>query len=313
MSAGSGTSLMVIVEDDNPRYRLQVSASGALAVANENMISVKQALREMASLHYDYAVHSSTSQREFLRDTQLVLGIEDFERIVAHAKAATGSEPIEITVNRPLVGHYGWASWTEFLAFMPRVEQFCRLSDAESIWRDAQTGDVDILCQSVWSFAAAANAKLQIEGSKKPRFLVRIGDIDRLLDLREPGDGDLPVVWQERLLREPDLGPLGPESRSHERRVHRLYRLVCQKKWSASVELEVEALLVDIGFHRVNSPMEDGANAVAAYFVASDIPLLGVSPASVVNAYGWRLIEGRYWSMLEQAEPSWKWRPALSR
>lgn len=63
MSAGSGTSLMVIVEDDNPRYRLQVSAFGALAVANENMISVKQALREMASLHYDYAVHSSISQR----------------------------------------------------------------------------------------------------------------------------------------------------------------------------------------------------------------------------------------------------------
>lgn len=146
------------------------------------------------------------------------------------------------------------------------------------------------------------------KAQKKPRFLVRVGDIERLLDLREPGDGDLPVVWQERLLREPDLGPLGPELRSHERHMHRLYRLVCQKEWSASVELEVETLLVDIGFNRVNSPMEDGATAVAAYFVASNIPLLGVSTASVVNAYGWRLIEGRYWSMLEQAEPSWKWR-----
>lgn len=308
MSAGAGSSLMLIVQDRRPRYEIHLSASGALAIANTNMVVAKRELRKITARSYNFAVHSSTTQNEFLRDVQLVLGTKDFTKVVSHANAASTNSSLNLMVDRPLVGHYGWSSWAEFFNFMPRIESFCRLSNTESLWRDASTGDVDFLCQSVWSFAASANAVLQFEGSKKPRFIVCIGESNRLLDLREPGDGDLPVTWQERMLRDSAERAFGPELTRHERHMHRLYRLVCQKKWSPSVQHELRALLRRIGVPESDSLLEDGAQAVAAYLVASNIPLVGVNPLVVVNPHGWNLIKNQYWSMLESAEPSWKWK-----
>ncbi len=310
MSAGSGDSLLVIVQDHKPNYDYVRSASGTVKFANIGCVRIKESLRALAGQDYGYAVHSSINRQEFLRDMLLVLGPVVLSKLLCDARAerresrtVTGFRVVE-----PLIGHHGWESWNQLFSILELIEPFVVLSSKEDLNLCETSGDVDVLTENIWSFAAVANAELQQIGSSKPRFIIEVAGARRLLDLREPGDGDMPVVWQERLLMTPADDRLDGFLSSTERVPYRIYRVLCQKAadQSASRENELAQLLKEVS-SPAQTPFAGAREFVAGYLIGSRCPILGVERGRLGSPHEWDAVTERYSQILGQAEPPWKY------
>lgn len=311
MSAGSGTSKIIVVSDPNPHYTLATTSSGEVKWANRNVLLAKTKVRSLVEGDYAFGVHSSSNPAEFERDLSLALGPELMEELVEDwANFGKGSPP-RYEVRHPLVGHFGWDSWEDFFSVVSRVEPSVILSGEESLSLCKGGGDVDILVSSIWSFAATANAQLELRGSSKPRFVVTVAGEQRLLDLTEVGDGRLPVVWQERLLS--DFGGEREKTFVDSKNLAplKLFKALCEKSQS-DLEAVVSAVL-DVQGMQLARPklIEMAATFVAGYMVSERIPLVGLDERNVRNTENWELIGSLYAKISSQAEKPWNYDLAL--
>ena len=302
-SAGAGPSVMIIVRDLRPSYSLSESASGEVSYGNRKIANLKSKLRKAASSNYGYSVHSSFTKQEFVRDATLTLGAKTLFNVLKQENGDPNSNTKELRLQEPLIGHSGWSSWSELFTTLALFEKFVVLSDPNSLEQSRREGDVDILVESIWQFAAAANAELEVIGSSKPRFVVKVAGVERLLDLTEPGDGRLPIVWQDRLLRDQTREGSFPFLGASERPAYKLYRVLCQKP-----EAEFEKVLAEPAYLALNrgfKNIDEAANFVAGYLVGEKIPTAGVSLKEIQNQAGWELIKLSHRRIQTQAEPSW--------
>lgn len=305
MSAGSGASLLILVQDPNPTHGWFSSASGATKWINLNIVKKKIALRAICSGEYAYSVHSSTNAREFDRDMTLTLGSSLLSKFTRRDLETTLDSENRISVKRPLDGDSGWDSWSHFFSVLRDCEPFVLLSGEQSLNNSADTGDVDILTESIWSFAASANAELEYPGSQKPRFLVKVGGEQRLLDLRETGDGDSPILWQELLLQSARLENEIPRIRQDLEPFLNLYKDLVQRRQARDLVSPLE--LLEIPGRSPDSSLQVALSALAGFFVGSRIPLVGVNKSSIGNRANWDELVARCRSISEQAEPSWQY------
>ncbi len=309
MSAGSGASRLVIVLDRNPDYGFVRSASGSVEYANRNCVRAKRSMRLLAGRHYGFAIHSSMNRREFLRDVLLVLGPDILNDIMLKEipRNEVGATVTSYRVEEAPIGHQGWDSWAQLLDVLGLLQQFVVLSGEDALSNTEPTGDVDILTEDIWEFAATANAELQQLGSSKPRFVVEVAGAKRLLDLREPGDGDMPLAWQERLLRAPAAGRSNNFLAEIERVPYRLFRVLCQKASHSTVCRESElAFLLDQAGVASENPFDDAREFVAGYLAGNQISVLGVRGDRLGSPHEWDAVVKCYASIVSQAEPTWK-------
>ena len=303
MSAGSGPSRMIVLQDRRPHYGLEMSASGEVGFANLNITAAKRSLRKLVRSEYRYGVHSSTTPSEFRRDVALILGVDALHLL--YAAVDLDGRPVlpDLVTSDGLVGAAGWESWEELFTTLAVTDDFVVLSSSSALNSTAQMGDVDILVRSIWAFAAAANAQLELPGSSKPRFIVSVDGHERLLDLSEPGDGRMPLLWQDRLLRASPGSGARVFLADDEYIPFRIFKILFQKpegSWASLLrELAGETRRPVLEDH------EDAASFLAGFLVAEGLPLLGISPSHIGNSVGYELVDQHYRRISTQAEPSW--------
>lgn len=191
---GLGPFLLLVVEDRSPRYGVR-RKWGKKVRTNTAMFDAKARYRQWTQ---GSRVHNSTDQQEADRDLFVLLG----RRREEFARHSPGSWDGRFQrVVRDPIGTDGWRSLDELLTAVDLTLPYVLLPDP-----DPSSTRVRLLVEASfdawgveWMLAAPQDVPLVERG---PEYPIVLEGREAVLELHYVGDGDMPRLWQEELLRE---------------------------------------------------------------------------------------------------------------
>jgi hypothetical protein len=183
----------IVVRDPSPSYTWKRSVSRAIEPTNERMVEKKYLYRSWIKERFQ--VHSSNNLTEFLYQTCLILGPSRLEALVSGEGTDPGNP---ILLEKDLEGAGGWADWAELFRVLDCCCDYLVLRNFESLPDRLDDGDIDFLTDSCQTLASAAGLSQLAHRPYKGR--VTVGGQTVPVDIRFPGDGYYPAVWQKDML-----------------------------------------------------------------------------------------------------------------
>lgn len=264
---GRGRFNVVIVEDPDPRYGLDLNASGIYEIANQAIVRHKRSYRTW--FETSYAVHSTSSMAEFFEHAPLLLGLEQSRNVIAGR-----TSPDEVrTVHADTTGVRGWGNFKELFRFLNLATNAIVLSDFECLpdADPAGVSELEFLCEDLRGFLAAINADM-VDYRVPFRSNITVGGHTLSVVARHIGDGHLDARWQRDLLaNQCTHGDSVPRPRPDDHFFYLLYRT---KIHGASVDNDgldsLAAAALEIGLEEIGVPeieSDESAASILAGFM----------------------------------------------
>lgn len=181
----------VIVRDTCPKYTWKRSVSGVIEPSNESVVAAKYRYRDLFTAKYQ--VHSSNNIKEFLFQSALVLGPERLQAVLE--KPVSEQEELQ----KDLEGAGGWDSWKQLFDVLNIGSKYLVQRNFEGLPDQLIDKDIDFLCDNYQKLAALSGMKPKKGQPYKGKIAVKGKNFS--VDIRFTGDGYLPSVWQEDMLR----------------------------------------------------------------------------------------------------------------
>jgi len=187
-----------LVEDHNPRFRLETTNSREPLVVNARVAEAKKETRRLADVGYPYAIHSTQTEREFRLTWWLIFGLP-FE-------SSSDLLPLPRPLNN-LVGASGWQSVADALVRLGSIDEYARMpwddNSINGIGGEAAVVPprvIEIVHPSPSRLAALMNADVTEElGYERFQWTLSCGDVvsAKVYSSRQ---GILDSLWESRIL-----------------------------------------------------------------------------------------------------------------
>lgn len=187
--------ILFVVKDKSPKYSYDMSVSKKIELANLNVVKVKYQIRDLIykDLKVKYSVHSTNNIYEFFFQTPLLLGLDNFEKLL-------NGERLEIDRHaEDLQGANGWKSYQEVFSILNITNNYLVLRGFETLPSENEEQDLDVLTDNYQRFASALGAKQDAKRPYKAKVLIAGESIS--LDMRFVGDKYYDVAWSQEMLR----------------------------------------------------------------------------------------------------------------
>jgi len=196
-NVGDGPFALYIICDDSPQHRYDRSVSGDIELVNTRVAATKAEIRGM--LGGKFLIHSSNNIREFFEQTVLLLGPKQLKEVL-NIVAWDGKVH---SLKQDLAGAAGWKSFTELFAVLNVSSNYLVMRNFEELpdeFFESGEKDLDILCDRLFRFAAAANATRRGRPDKHSAYAIHVAEKDIPIDARYVGDGYYDELWQSTML-----------------------------------------------------------------------------------------------------------------
>jgi len=182
---GNGSFYLIIVQDNNPEYKIRNTSKGDKLV-NTNMFDKKTYYRELTG--GGHKVHTTNSLEETNHDLTLLLdkNAEDF--LKEYNDAWTGN--IE-EVNKDLFGAKGWETVEDMFYALNNCCKYALLRNYESLPEEIyynEHNDIDLICESYEDCAYVLNAESVFPENYRIHYKTKVKDNYAFFDLRYIGD-----------------------------------------------------------------------------------------------------------------------------
>lgn len=179
---GRGKFLLLILEDENPKYEERLTSHGN-EVVNVNMFDKKTEYRKLTG--GGHKIHATNNEDETNHDLTLLLGknIDDF------IKSVKPSNKI-VDLDQDLFGAKGWTSVKEMFYALNNCLKYVVLRDFENDMDElnfAPNYDADLLCDDGKNAQWVLNADLEIIDNKK-QYSAILNDKKCLFDIKYLSD-----------------------------------------------------------------------------------------------------------------------------
>ena len=194
---GTGTFLIILVQDQNPVYR-ENGTGLQKKLVNGNIFDAKMTYRKW--LGVDFAVHGSNTQQETNHDLSLLFG----KSLSEITKNYVSEKNQTIKISRDLVGTNGWSNFKELFHILNNSTNYVVLRNFENLTDPnhlENLKDVDILTDDFWQISYIVNKKLRKEGESGPSSYVKVNNQRIKFDFKTPGDGYYDKKWEEDILK----------------------------------------------------------------------------------------------------------------
>lgn len=190
---GMGPFLCIVYEDLNPEYKYLRSLGGEVFIGNINAVQMKNELRQMLG---ENLIHGSSSISEFFQHAILIFHEKKLQSIINRNKWDSEISKLE----QDLAGANGWDSFYEMFSIIKYCSDWVVLRNhqylPDNFWEHDK--DIDLMCDDMNNFVAAANAT-QIENSFSA-FKTTVDNKTLILDIRYKGDNYYDPNWQHMML-----------------------------------------------------------------------------------------------------------------
>src|SRR5207302_4639797 len=187
LHCGVGEFLLTVVEDESPEHGRRTVSRGGVERVSTKMHAAKARYREWTG--GGHRVHTSLDDREFARDSFLLLG-RQAERYRPGASPAWDGEISDLHVD--LVGTDGWDD----------VQQLARaleLTGAFVVLDRTAADDLTLLVEDFWSATVMATGAKPVE-ARFGRHDLFVDGRPCILELHEVGGGHLDPDWQSDMI-----------------------------------------------------------------------------------------------------------------
>lgn len=186
--------VLFIVKDHNPDYSYNLSVSKKVEITNNNFRNIKYEFRELAFREggTKYSVHSTNNILEFFSQAPLILGLENFFKII-------NGEKLNIKlIEKDLEGAGGWKTWVELISVLNTCGNYLFLRNFDDFPLENKDQDIDLLVESYQKIASV----LGMEQSKSKPFkgVIIVDNMTFSVDLRFIGDNYYDRKWQVLML-----------------------------------------------------------------------------------------------------------------
>lgn len=191
---GDNAFIIFVVKDKAPEYTYAMSVSGKIELSNINVVKAKTEIRKW--IQYDinaqYAVHSTNNIYEFFYQIPLLLGVENFRKLL-------GGQKLDVPfVSQDLAGAEGWESWQQLFEILNITTNYLVLRGFESLPINNLEPDLDVLTEHYQRLASALGA------TQKPnqpyKAFIYVGGKEISLDIRYIGDKYYDPTWAKDML-----------------------------------------------------------------------------------------------------------------
>lgn len=187
--------IIFVLKDEAPKYNYHPSVSGRIEQSNSAVVDAKNTFRSWveATSNAKYAVHSSTNFEEFCFQIPLLLGVENFKKLVS-------GEKLDIPIlEKDLEGAGGWDTAKAMFAVLNSATKYLVLRNFETLPTISSIDDLDFLTTKYQRLASAMG--LGQKATKPYKGAVIIAKKSIPVDIRFVGDNYYCDAWAETLLR----------------------------------------------------------------------------------------------------------------
>lgn len=181
---GTGSFLVILVEDEHPRFDRRKSLGGVEQEVDVNIYDAKKRYRKL--LKSKDRVHSSVTLAETRHNFCLLTGrtLTDW---LAEEKA--DGALVRLVSEQPRL--LGWRSLEQVFMFLNECLDYAVLRNAGTFDEMAAGDhpDIDLLVASVDTFASITGATRMSPKPRRTAYALKVGGKVLKFDLREPGDG----------------------------------------------------------------------------------------------------------------------------
>ncbi|MCD7930958.1 MAG: hypothetical protein LUH15_06140 [Tannerellaceae bacterium] len=183
-----------IVKDKKPNYTYAQSVSGKIEISNLNIVNVKYQMRDWIEKDtgIKYGVHSTNNIYEFFFQVPLLLGIENFNKILKGEKLKI--EKLE----KDLEGANGWTNYNELFQILNLANNYLIQRDFENLPKENPEMDIDFLTDNYQRLASTIGAKQKKNQLYKGNILVDKKEVS--IDIRFVGDKYYNPNWAKEML-----------------------------------------------------------------------------------------------------------------
>ena len=193
---GTGSFLLIIISDENPKFGRRRTSNG-MELVNLNLFENKRKYRKLTGK--DFGIHSTLTKKETNSDLTLLLGknTSDVEKTLSDK---WNGKITKIESN--IVGQSGWKDLKELLYVLNSTSNYVILRNFEGLpenFDNYSHNNVDILTDDFLRMPYLAN------GGKSPinnifSHIVQIGNKKIPFDYGFPGDGYYDEKWSKEIL-----------------------------------------------------------------------------------------------------------------
>ena len=194
---GTGTFLIILVQDKNPVYR-ENGTGLEKKLVNGNVFDAKMTYRKW--LGRNFAVHGSNTQQETNHDLSLLFG-KSLDEMISDLKSQDNQI---IKISRDIVGAKDWSSLKELFHIINNSTNYVILRNFENLIDPSEIDnqkDIDILTDDFWQISYIVNKKIRNEGELGPSSYVKINNKRIKFDFKTPGDGYYDKNWEKNILK----------------------------------------------------------------------------------------------------------------
>jgi len=191
-NCGNGSFLLIIIEDNNPKYEQRQTLSGRLVV-NTNIFDAKLKYRKLTG--GQQKVHGSISTKECLHALALILEKTSDEFLNKKQWNGEIKEP---------VGTDNWNSLEQYFKILNNTCKYLVLRSFENLpdkYKIGNEGDIDLLVEDLKEICLISNAKKVDKEEYKVQFFIKIKNDKVHLDFLHVGDGYFDSNWQKNMLK----------------------------------------------------------------------------------------------------------------
>ncbi|MBO4286878.1 MAG: hypothetical protein J5985_01790 [Kiritimatiellae bacterium] len=181
---GMGSFLVILVEDEHPRFERRKSLGGVEQEVDVNVYDAKKRYRKL--LKSKDRVHSSVTLAETRHNFCLLTG-----RTLADWLAEEKADGALVRLVSEQPRYWGWKSLEQVFTVLNECMDYVVLRNAGTF--DAMAAgdhpDIDMLVSGVDTFAAITGATRMSPKPRRTAYALKVGGKVLKFDLREPGDG----------------------------------------------------------------------------------------------------------------------------
>ncbi len=229
IECGHAPFLLVVVEDDSPKYEERLTSRGS-KIINSKMFDKKTKYRSWLGKN-NSKVHGTNSEAETRHDLMLLLGltIEEFRKTY---------KKIPNTIKQNLVGCNGWDNLEQLFKVLNETIDYVVLRNYDFLpkqYKLSEHGDIDLLVDNEKELARLLVAKKVSKKDYRVNYRCRVGEENIKFDFRHVGDRYYDTNWEKQILAKRVKNAKGiyvPEEEDYKYSL--LYHALIHKKQIAS-------------------------------------------------------------------------------
>lgn len=192
---GATAFTIIVVKDHIPRYQYHPSVSGSIQRCNSAVVEAKETFRSWVAKKskFKYSVHATTTFEEFCFQVPLLLGVENFRKLITGKKVEIPS------LQKDLEGAGGWETANEMFEVLNCTTTYVLLRNFEMLPVLHSVIDFDFLTYNYQRLASAMG--LQQKSTKPFKGMVTVEKGSIPVDIRFVGDNYYCGAWAATILR----------------------------------------------------------------------------------------------------------------